>query len=338
MEVEMRTSTIALVASWFLFAAQASAQNADLVAAAKKEGGKVIIYGSLETPVVEAVIHAFRKKTGLDAQYWRASAMSVMNRSMSEYRAGNPIYDVVLNNSDPLLIMHQEGMIAKYDSTVARKYPKDQIDPRLGPVSRYGIVGVLYNKSLVKPEDAPKTLEDLVQPKYKGMLVMADPTLHVTTIQWLSSLHKIMTKEKTDKYIRDLAAMKPTLVESMLPAGERVSAGEMPIAITFVKYAYTAAKTGAPLDYVRIEKMLGDSHFAVMSNKAPHPNAAKAFIDYYLDDESMNILAQSGEFANRKGIYPPLAGADKIQYVQMEVLDAKAFEEKKKEFGKLFLR
>jgi iron(III) transport system substrate-binding protein len=234
--------------------------------------------------------------------------------------------------------MHQEGMIGKYDSMVRQKYPKDQIDPRLGPISRYGIVGVLYNKSLVKPEDAPKGLEDLVQPKYKGMLVMADPTLHVTTIQWLSSLHKIMTKDKADQYIRDLAAMKPTLVESMLPAGERVSTGEMPIAITFVKYAYTAAKTGAPLDYVRIEKMLGDSHFAVMSNKAPRPNAAKAFIDYYLDDESMTILAQSGEFANREGIYPPLPGADKIQYVQMEVLDAKAFEDRKKEYGKLFLR
>jgi iron(III) transport system substrate-binding protein len=338
MEVEMTTSTIVLTVICIFVAARASAQNPEIVAAAKKEGGKVVIYGSLETPVVEAVIQAFRKKTGLDAQYWRASAMSVMNRSMTEYRAGNPIYDVVLNNSDPLLIMHQEGMIGKYDSTVMQKYSKDQIDPRLGPISRYGIVGVLYNKSLVKPEDAPKALEDLIQPKYKGMLVMADPTLHVTTIQWLSSLHKVMTKDKADKYIRDLATMKPTLVESMLPAGERVSTGEMPIAITFVKYAYTAAKTGAPLDYVRIEKMLGDSHFAVISNKAPHPNAARAFIDYYLDDESMKILAQSGEFANRKGIYPPLAGADKIQYVQMEVLDAKAFEDKKKEYGKLFLR
>ena len=44
----------------------------------------------------------------------------------------------------------------------------------------------------------------------------------------------------------------------------------------------------------------------------------------------MKILAQSGEFANRQGIYPLLAGADKIQYVQMEVLDAKAFEDKRK--------
>lgn len=63
-EVEMRTSTIVLTVTWFLFAAQALGQSPELVEAAKKEGGKVIIYGSLETPVVEAVIQAFRKKTG----------------------------------------------------------------------------------------------------------------------------------------------------------------------------------------------------------------------------------------------------------------------------------
>jgi len=120
----MTTSTIVLTVICFFVAARASAQNPEIVAAAKKEGGKVVIYGSLETPVVEAVIQAFRKKTGLDAQYWRASAMSVMNRSMTEYRAGNPIYDVVLNNSDPLLIMHQEGMIGKYDSTVMQNIPR----------------------------------------------------------------------------------------------------------------------------------------------------------------------------------------------------------------------
>jgi len=170
------------------------------------------------------------------------------------------------------------------------------------------------------------------------MLVMADPTLHVTTIQWLSSLHKIMPKERADKFIRDLAAMKPTLVESMLPAAERMANGEFPIALTFVKYAYTAAKGGAPLDYMRVDKMLGDAHFAVLSNKAPRPSAGKAFIDYYLDDDNMKILAQAGEFPNRKGIYPPLPGADKIQYVQMEVLEAKAFEEKKKELAKIFLK
>jgi len=332
-----RLMVLAIIVFVFL-AHTALAQEAKVIEAAKKEGGKVVLYGSLETPVVDAVMAAFRKKTGLNAEYWRASAMSVMNRSMSEYRAGNPLYDIVLNNSDPLLIMANEGMIAKYDSPTAAKYPKDQIDARLGPISRYGIVGVLYHKGLVKAEDAPKSIEDLVNPKYKGMLVMADPTLHVTTIQWLSSLHKIMPKERADKFIRDLAAMKPTLVESMLPAAERMANGEFPIALTFVKYAYSAAKSGAPLDYMRVDKLLGDAHFAVLSSKAPRPNAGKAFIDYYLDDDNMKILAQAGEFPNRKGIYPPLPGADKIQYVQMEVLESKAFEEKKKELGKIFLK
>lgn len=320
------------------FGSKALAQDAKLIEAAKREGGKVVIYGSPETPVVDAVIQAFQKKTGLSADYWRASAMSVMNRAMSEYRAGNALYDVVLNNTDPLYIMAKEGMVAKYDSPTEKKYSADQIDPHLGPISRLGIVGIVYNKNLIRPENAPRSLDDLVQPKYRGMLVMADPTLHVTTIQWLSSLHKIMGKDKAEKFIVELAAMKPILVESMLPAGERVTTGEMAIAITFVKYVFTNSRQGAPLDYVRLERMLGDCHFAVLNNKAPHPSAGKAFLDYYLDDESMRILAQNGEFVNRKGIYPPLPGADRIQYVQMENLDAKAFEEKKKEYGRIFLR
>ena len=132
--------------------------------------------------------------------------------------------------------------------------------------------------------------------------------------------------------------MKPTLVESMLPVSERVATGEIPIGLTFVKFAYSAAKPARRSIMCASIRMLGDSHFVVLSNKAPRPNAGKAFIDFYLDDENMKILAQTGEFVNRKGIYPPLPGAEKIQYVQMEVLESKAFDEKKKEFGKIFLK
>ena len=61
---------LALFSIWF--ASECVAQDTKLIDAAKKEGGKVVLYGSLETPVVEHVIQAFRKKTGLDAEYWRA--------------------------------------------------------------------------------------------------------------------------------------------------------------------------------------------------------------------------------------------------------------------------
>jgi iron(III) transport system substrate-binding protein len=326
-----------LVAALILIHAPAYSQSAKIIEAGKKEG-KVVIYGSLENDTTDAIKEAFQKKTGIEAEYWRASATKVMDRALTEYRAGKALFDIILTNDNPMEIMFRQGIFAKYNSPTAKEYPKEAIDPNLGPRYRNVIIGVVYNKDGIKPADAPKNLEDLIKPQYKGKLVMPDPTQHTTTTQWVASLWKVMGKEKADKYIHDLAATKPILVESLLPAAERVSTGETPIAITFVKYAYIFGEKGAPLDYVRLEKMMGDGHYLDLGNKAPHPNAGKAFIDYFLGDESMKIMAQRGEFVNRKGVYPPLPDADKIQFVQMVELNTKEFAEKKKEYKRIFLQ
>jgi len=200
------------------------------------------------------------------------------------------------------------------------------------------VVGVVYNKSALKQNEYPKSLEDLAKPQYKGKIVMPDPTQHTTTTQWLASLYKIMGKEKSEKFMRDLAANKPVWVESLLPAAERVASGELPIAITYVKYAYIHGQKGAPVDYVRDAKLIGDASYITLANKAPRVNAGKAFIDYFLDNESMNMMAKLGEFVNRKGILPPLAGADKIGFVEMDDLSTNDFAEKKKAYTQIFLR
>jgi ABC-type Fe3+ transport system substrate-binding protein len=84
--------------------------------------------------------------------------------------------------------------------------------------------------------------------------------------------------------------------------------------------------------------MMGDGHYLTLGNKAPHPNAGKALIDFFLGQESMSLIAKLGEFVNRKGVYPPLPDADKIQFVEMYDLDSKQFAEKKKEYQQIFLR
>ena len=315
----------------------ARAQDAKLVEAAKKEG-KVVVYGSLETDSADKAFGAFKSKTGVEVEYWRASATKVMDRALSEYRAGKPLFDIILTNDNPMQIMFKEGIFAKYDSPAAKDFTKDSIDPNLGPRYRNVVIGVIYNKDIIKPADAPKTLEDLVKPQYRGKLVMPDPTQHTTTTQWVASLDKLMGKEKADKFIRDLAAQKPILVESLLPAAERVATGETPIAISYIKYVYIYGQRGAPLDYVRTGKFMGDGHYLTLGNKAPHPNAGKALIDNFLSAENMAVLAKLGEFVNRKGIYPPLPDADKIQFVEMYDLDSKRFAEKKKEYQQIFLR
>ena len=332
-----RLSLVMVFVSALIFtAATAYSQSANLIAAGKKEG-KAVVYGSLESDTAETAFTAFKKKTGIEVDYWRASATKVMDRALSEYRAGKPLFDIILTNDNPMQIMFKEGLFAKYDSPAAKDFTKDSINPNLGPRYRNVVIGVVYNKDVIKPADAPKTLEDLVKPQYRGKLVMPDPTQHTTTTQWVASLDRVLGKEKAEKFIRDLAAQKPVLVESLLPAAERVATGETPIAITYIKYVYIFGQRGAPLDYLRLGKFMGDGHYLTLGSKAPHPNAGKALIDYFLSAENMTMIAKLGEFVNRKGIYPPLPDADKVQFVEMEDLDSKKFAEKKKEYQQIFL-
>jgi len=327
-----------ILAAMFFLAlwAQVFAQSASLIEAAKKDSGKVIAYGSLESEAFDAVKAGFEKKTGLELEYWRASGTKTMDRAVSEYRSGKPAYDAILLNANVARLVSKEGMLAKYNSPSAARFPKEGIDPILGSSYRNVIIGVIYNKSMLGPAEAPKTLEDLARPQFKGRIAMPDPGQHVTTTQWLANVQKVIGKDKAEKFIRDLASQKPILVESFIPSAERVTGGEVPLAITYVIYAYTYAQKGAPVDYVRLGKMMGDGHYALLSNKSPHPNAGKAFIDYLLGEESARILARMGEFVNRKGIYPPLPEADKIKFVPMEDFSIQEYADKRKEFQKLF--
>jgi iron(III) transport system substrate-binding protein len=316
----------------------AFAQDAKLIEAAKKEGGKVVAYGSLESTAMDPISDAFEKKTGIKVEYFRSSATKAMERGLTELRAGKAIFDVMVNNSGTIEIMRKENIFAKYISPSAAGFPKDEIDPQLGPAYRHTPIGIIYNKSAISAADAPRSLEDLLKPKYRGKVVMPDPTQHTTTMQWLASLYKIMGKEKADTFIRDLGATKPLLAESFAPSAERVSTGETPIAISLVRYVVTFAESGAPVDYVRLGKMLSTGQYLALSHKAPRPSAGKAFIDFFLSVEGMKLLAKSGEFVTMKGIPQLLPGADKIQPVEMDDLDEKGYATKREEFRKAFFK
>jgi iron(III) transport system substrate-binding protein len=332
-----------LVLGWFIGALSFPnliwGQDSKLVDAAKKEGGKVVVYGSIENDTMDLIAAALKKKTGLEVDYWRDAANKVTDRVTTESRAGKPLFDVVLTTKSTMQIIQKDGFLAKYDSPSASAFPKEAIDPNLGPTYRNTIIGIVYNTQIIKPGEAPKSLEDLVKPQYKGKVVVPDASQHTTTAQWMASLHKVMGgKEKADKFIRDLAATKPLLVSSLTPAGERITTGETPIGIAFLKNVVFYGKKGVPLDYVRLGKFMGDGQSITLGARAPHPNAGKAFIDFFLGEEGLRLMAGIGEFVTRKGIYPPLPDADKIEMIEMDEMDKKAFAEKMQEYRKIFLQ
>jgi iron(III) transport system substrate-binding protein len=333
-----RIWTLLLGCSLYFVASPSFGQTTKLIEAAKKEGGKIVLYTSMETFTADALKKAFEAKTGLQMEYWRGGSTEIVDRILSEHRVGKPVFDVVATTGDHMHLMFKEGAFVKYESPSLKGFAKDAIDPNLGARYRNVLYGVIYNKNDIKASEAPKTLEDVVKPQYRGKLVMPDPVNHTLTTQWLASLDKIMPKPRAEKFIRDLAAAKPIFVESIVPAADRVGTGETPVGITFVRFVLTYNKQGANLDYVRDYNMLGDGQYISLGAKAPHPNAGKAFIDFFLDEESMTIQAKTGEFVNRKGIYPPLADADKIKFVQMYQFGKEDYETKKKEYQKIFMQ
>ena len=335
----MRKISILLLGLFLLvYVPHSFAQTAQLVAAAKKEGGKIVLYTSMETFTADALKKAFEAKTGLQMEYWRGGSTEVIDRVLGEHRVGRLQFDVVATTGDHMHLMFKEGAFTKYESPSLKGFAKDAIHPDLGARYRNVLYGVIYNKAGIKASEAPKSLEDVVKPEYRGKLVMPHPVNHTLTTQWLGSLDKIMPKPRAEKFIRDLAAAKPIFVESIVPAADRVGTGETPIGITFVRFVLTYNKQGASLDYVRDYTMLGDGQYISLAAKAPRPNAGKAFIDFFLEEESMKIQADTGEFVNRRGVYPPLQDADKIKFVQMYSFGKEDFEAKKKEYQKIFLQ
>ncbi|MFQ5916694.1 MAG: ABC transporter substrate-binding protein [Candidatus Binatia bacterium] len=321
----------------FLSGSTLNAQSKELIEAAKKEG-KVSIFGSLEKGTVRIIQDTFEKKyPGIKTFYWRGSTTAIMKKAMSEFRAKKVTWDVFFTSNDPMNIMRKQGMFTKYQTPVGKYFEKQYHHPFYSPSYRKVVVGFMYNTKFIKPEDAPKSYWDFVDPKWKGRITIPNPAGHTSTAKWLSSLHLVLgNMEKEAEYIDRLAKLKPQMLKSMLPTSKAIASGEVPLGLTYIKFVFIHGKAGAPLDYVRLPAYMGDSHYIALSAMAPRPNAGKLWIDHWYSQESMDIMAKSGEFVNRPGVYPPLKDADKIKYIEEVNRSKKEYKKLKKKYGKLF--
>ena len=313
---------VAIIA--YLASSSAFAQQAN-VEAGKKEG-KVVVYGSVVPQAMEGLHQAFKKKYGIDVEYWRGSSTQVSERALSEWRAGRPGFDVVEGNRGVQLIMKEEGLFAKYVPPAAEKFPA-QFKERDALITPWRVlpISILYNTELVKPNEIPKTLDDLLNPKWTGKLSIPDPTRHTTTAQFLRNLEKFKGDKWLD-YVKALAKQKPILVESLAPVTTTIIKGEASIGITYIKYI---KQYKGPVSYVPMDKYLTDPNYMSLSGKATHMNAAKLYIDFACTPEGQKDIAEDGEFVLAPGVYPPIKDADKVA-PRMVFMDNPSEEEFKK--------
>ncbi len=338
----MGSSALRPILAWtvvlvVLIAAVPARGQSDLIVAAKKEG-RVVVYGSIESDTFEVVQKIFEGKYGISVEYWRAASNQVTDRVLTEARAGRPLFDVVLTNRSPMLSMKKEGVFGRYISPSYESFPPTSRDRDgvLSPPYLVMVVSILYNTRLVKPDAAPSSLTDLLDPKWNGRIVMPDPTLHTTTAVWLSNLDKVMGAQ-WQPFVERLAG-QVGLVESFIPSVQKVITGEFPLGITYVKYVHTFGEQGAPLDYARLNPVLSVAHHVAVGAKATHPNAGRLFVDLLSSRLGLLALARAGEFVVVPGVYPPIKDAEKLHIVLMDDLDDQGLKAFRDRFGRFFQR
>jgi len=260
-----------------------------LIQGARQEG-TLTLYSSLTVEDQTELAAAFEKKYGVKVKFWRAGSEKVVQRIITEARAGRSDFDVVETNGPELEALHREKLLqAAHSPYVADLIPQALLSHREWIGTRLNMFVQIYNTKLVKKEDFPKTYQDLLDPKWKGKLA-----IEAEDVDWFSTVVKDLGEEKGLKLFRDLVATNGLSVRKghTLLAG-LVGSGEVPLGLTVYNHnADKLKKKGAPVDWDVIAPAIVRANGMALAKKPPHPHAAVLFYDFMLTD-GQAILAKN---------------------------------------------
>jgi len=299
----------------------------ELIAAAQKEG-KLAWYTSVDLPVAEKIARAFEAKyPGVSCRVERAGAERVFQRIGQEY--GSRVYAVdVVNSSDAahFIVWKREGLLAPYvPEDVARFYPAEHQDPD-GQFAtwRAWLSVIAYNTTLVKPEEAPKSFADLLDPKWKGKIVKAHPGYSGTI---LTATYQ-MARDLGWPYFEQLAKQNVMQVQSSADPPKKLALGERAIMADGNEYnIFLLKESGQPVELVYPAEgsplIVGPN--AVFKN-APNPNAARLFQSYMFSAEAQQLMSDVGGLRSAHPAVKEKAGRKPLREIKVMKDDPAAVE------------
>jgi iron(III) transport system substrate-binding protein len=263
-------------------------REARLLEGAKKEGS-LNLYTSLNTKDSGPITDAFEKKTGVKVLLWRSSSEKVLQRAVTEARAGRFACDVLETNGPEMEALYREKLLAEFYSPHFKDLPPAAFPKhRHWVADRFNFFTIGYNTNLVKPEDVPNTYADLLHPRFAGKLA-----LEAGDTDWFAALVKHMGEGPGLAFFRKLADTKPQMRTGHTLLAELVSSGEVPITATIYNHNIERlAVRGAPVKWKALAPTFGRPNAIGVVPRAQHPNAALLFTDFMLSREGQLLLKE----------------------------------------------
>jgi iron(III) transport system substrate-binding protein len=307
--------------------------HAALVEGAKKEG-KLVWYTSMAIDTSKPLLDAFLKEYPfIKAELVRAGEEQLMNRILSETRAGQWLFDAVSTSAMSVLV--ERRMITPYLTPERDAFLSEFKDPQSHWTGIFVNNLVLcYNTKMLSANEAPRNYSDLLDPKWKGKMLMDS-----TDYDWFGTLAVVWGKEKTVEYMKRLALQNPSWRRGHGLTAQLLGAGEVPLAWAYNFRIERMKSEGAPVEWIEtFDPIVVTLSGMGLSAKATNSNAAKLLIDFATSKKGQQMVRGMRRIPARSDIEPLAPKMDqsklKLKAVPKEVylhLDDYA-----REFRKIF--
>ena len=270
-------------------AAESEAERAaKLVEGAKKEG-KLLWYTAGALDDSEKLLKRFKEKYPfIETGMYRTGAEGMITRIMTEARAKTYLWDLVQIGGIKDEIIKRSGLTVKYLSPQRQFIPEVFRDPEGYWTAIYVIFYITaYNTDLVSAREAPKTYTDLLDPRWKGKMGM-----DTNSDDWFANMLKIMGEEKGLEYMKRLAKQDIQFRTGRTVNTQMLAAGEFSIGIALYNQRVEEWKRkGSPVEWIVVEPVVPEMNPIAVSARAPHPNAARLFVDFVLSREGQEMIS-----------------------------------------------
>jgi ABC-type Fe3+ transport system substrate-binding protein len=275
-----------------LCAVPAHAADPALIAAARKEGQVNWYTTQITNQFGRPAMDAFQKRYGIRVNFVRADSVELAARMLNEAQAGRLQADV-FDGTATAPVVKRAGLALKWLPERARQWPPEYRDAEEYWVATNIFVHTpAYNTNLVPKGSEPRSLRDLLDPRWKGKMAWA---IHATSSGALGFIGVVLAElgEAPGKaYLRELARQDIIqLGGSARTVVDQAIAGEYPVVLQIFNHQpVISARRGAPIDWIPMNPAMAVLSVAGVTKDAPHPSAAKLLVDFFVGDEGQQLF------------------------------------------------
>ena len=262
-----------------------------------KESSGVCFYTTPSPEYADEIVAAFESEhPGIKATFDHDHAARFFARVLKELIEARCPADIMLLNRQQAEVLKLRGLLQPFRSPEAKSFPESAQDADGFSTQVFMVpFSLAYHTGKLSRAEVPTTYEELLEPRWKNQLLFPDPRLSGSGSGW----YAIMKDQMGERFLRELATQNPICKQR---AEEHLAAGEGVILIAAMIDRIEKLKLkGAPVQWMPMPVMMVAGPHAVLFRDAPHLEAGKRLIDFFLSETGQTIMSRY-HIPNRPGI------------------------------------